>query len=75
MYWGWNGVGAASAKSIEASSYALLAQLKLDDLKASSEIAEFLQQHRTSGGAFSTTQVTVNGPQNDLSSWFLKIKP
>ena len=57
MYWGWSGNGAASASAIEAASYALLAQLQLDDLRASTEIAEFLKMHRTSGGAFSTTQV------------------
>ena len=59
MYWGWSGNGEASSSAIEAASYALLAQLQLDDLQASTEIAGFLLMHRTSGRAFSRTRTQV----------------
>ena len=57
MYWGWSGTGAVQASHIEATSYALLAMLQLDDLRASNETVKWLSLHRSSGGAFRTTQV------------------
>ena len=57
MYWGWSGTGTVQPSHIEATSYALLAQLQLDDLKSSSATVTWLSQHRSSGGAFKTTQV------------------
>ena len=59
MYWRWSGTGRVRPADTEATSYALLASLQLDDLRSSNETVNWLKRHRTSGGAFQSTQVIL----------------
>ncbi|XP_064617744.1 LOW QUALITY PROTEIN: complement C3-like [Liolophura sinensis] len=63
-YWSEGKIGKkAPALAVETTSYALLAQLKLGDVKYTHAIINWLIQQRNSKGAFVSTQDTVIGLQ------------